>query len=163
MGDRETVWAGMKQSSLLFLVSCLTFHKKSWKSVHPFFHNIINKHGSRKQKNRPRIQGVNRDIPKIFQIALCVMFVFFWKFHENPLSRFSVMLLTDIQTDRPTDNDENITFAMAEVTKENQTKFWPYYGIWDLYSQAHRLYGWYIVIRIMMLIQSYSDESLKSV
>ena len=42
-----------------------------------------------------------------------------FKFHENPFSRFPEMLLTDRQTNRQTratDKDENITFAMAEVT-----------------------------------------------
>ena len=40
------------------------------------------------------------------------------------------MLLTDRQTDKPTDNDENITFAMAEVIEHSKlsiTKFW----FWD--------------------------------
>ena len=56
------------------------------------------------------------------------------KFHENPFSRFSVMLLTDRQTDRqtdkPTDTDENINLAVAEVIKHSKlsiTKFWDEY------------------------------------
>ena len=116
------------------------------------------------------MQGVNRNVPKMFQIAPCAMCVFFWKFHENPFNSFSAMLLTDMdssekvkrnscvqgvewnilkmfpivpcikshlawefhkksvqpffrnvanrQTDRATDKDENITFAMAEVKME---------------------------------------------
>ena len=39
------------------------------------------------------IQGVNRNIPKMFQIAPFVMSVLFSKFHENLFNRFSVMLL----------------------------------------------------------------------
>ena len=93
-------WDTVKQSrqvwnSLVdyFLYHAWLFLKNSWKSVHPFFHNIANKHGSRKYINRSRIQGVNRSMPKIFQVASCVMSVFSWKFHENPFNRFSAMLL----------------------------------------------------------------------
>ena len=56
--------------------------KISWKTVHPFFHDIANKHGSRKKKNQPRIQGVNRNIPKLFQIIPCLMSVL-WPFSHN--------------------------------------------------------------------------------
>ena len=59
----------------------------------PVFHNIINKHGSRKWMNRLRIQGVNRNIPKMFQIAPCVKSVRFWKFHKYRFNRFSAILL----------------------------------------------------------------------
>ena len=84
-----------------FLCRAWHFIKKSWKSVHPFFHNITNKHGSRKKKNRPRIQGLDHNIPKMFQIVL-FMCVLCWKFHEITFSRFSVMLLTNRQTDKQT-------------------------------------------------------------
>ena len=69
------------------------FMKMSWKSVHPFLHNITNRHGSRKYINGPMIQGVNHNIPKMFQFAPCVMSVVVWEFHENPVNRFSAMLL----------------------------------------------------------------------
>ena len=89
-------WETVKQSRQLwnsltnhFLCRAWYFIKKSWKSVHPFFHNITNKHGSRKKTNRPRIQGVNRDIPKMFQISPCVKSVLFWKFHEHPFYRYN--------------------------------------------------------------------------
>ena len=52
----------------------------------------------------------------MFSIVPCIKSHLPWKFHENRFSRFSVMLLTDRQTNRQaTDNDENIIFAMAEV------------------------------------------------
>ena len=93
-------WETVKQSRQVwnsladyFLCRARHFIKISWKSVHPFFHNITNEHGSRKYKNRRRIQGVNRNIPKMFQIAPCVKSVHLWKFHENPVNRFSAMLL----------------------------------------------------------------------
>ena len=76
-----------------FLCRAWHFIKNSWKSIHLFFHNITNKHWSRKYINRPRIQGVNRNILKMFHIAPCVKSVLFWKFHENPFNCFSVMLL----------------------------------------------------------------------
>ena len=88
-------WETMKQSTQLWnnLANYFLFHKISWKSVHLFFHNITKKHGSRKYINWPRIQGVNRNIPTIIPVALCVMTILFWKFHENPFNRFSAMLL----------------------------------------------------------------------
>ena len=48
--------------------------------------------------NRPRIQGVNGNIPTIFQLAPCVKFVLFWKYHENRFNRFSSMLLRVIDS-----------------------------------------------------------------
>ena len=69
------------------------------------------------------VQGVKWNILKMFPIVPCIQSHLPRKFHENPFSRFSVMLLTGRQTDRQThrqtratDNDENITFVMAEVT-----------------------------------------------
>ena len=66
----------------------------SWKSVHLFFHNITNKHGSRKYKNRSRIQGVKCNILKMFQIVHGLISVVCWKYHENPFNGFPVVLLT---------------------------------------------------------------------
>ena len=93
-------WETMKQSrqvwnSLANYFLCLAwrFIKIPWKSIHQFFHNITNRHGSRKEINRPRIQGVNRNILKVFQIAPCIKSVLFWKLHENQFNRFSAMLL----------------------------------------------------------------------
>ena len=93
-------WETVKQSRQVwnsvanyFLCRAWHFVKIPWKSVYPFFYNITNRHGSRKYINRPRIQGVNRNIPKMFHSAHCVKSVIFWKFHENPFNRFSVMLL----------------------------------------------------------------------
>ena len=56
---------------------------------------------------------VNWNIPKMLQNIRCPIYP--KKIHENSFTRFSVMLLTDRQTDEPTDNDENITTASAEV------------------------------------------------
>ena len=36
----------------------------------------------------------------MFSIVSCIKSYLPWKFHQNPFSRFSVMLLTDIQTNR---------------------------------------------------------------
>ena len=43
--------------------------------------------------NRPSIQGVNRNILKIFQIAPYVKSVLFWTFREIGSTVFSAMLL----------------------------------------------------------------------
>ena len=51
------------------------FIKISWTYVHPFLHNIINKHGSREHKHRPWIQGINRNFPKMLQVMSCLIHV----------------------------------------------------------------------------------------
>ena len=71
---------------------------------------------SEKVGGKSCVQGVKRNIQKMLPIVPCIKSHLPWKFHENPFSRFSVMLLTDRQTDgqtdrQATDNDENITFA----------------------------------------------------
>ena len=73
-------WETAKQTSqtrnsLNNYIWCRAWHimKISWKSVHSFFYNITNTHESRKLKNRSRIQGVNRKIPKMFQSVHCLM------------------------------------------------------------------------------------------
>ena len=102
-------WEIVKQSRQVWnsqanylLCRAWRFMKISSKSIYSFFHNISNKHGSKKWINQPRIQEVNRNTPKRFQIAPCVISVRFGKFHENPFNRFSAMLLTD------TDSSEKV-------------------------------------------------------
>ena len=75
----------------------------------------------------------------MFPIVPCIKSHLPRKFHENPFRRFSVMLLIDRQTNRQTratDNDENITFAMAEVMNVvKKAKFWyveMYIEYWNL-------------------------------
>ena len=47
------------------------------------------------EKKEPYAQGVKPIIPKIFQIIPCVIANISWKFHENPLIDFTVVLLTN--------------------------------------------------------------------
>ena len=120
-------WGTVKQSRQVwnslanyFLYRAQRFIKISWKSVHPFFHIIVNKHGSGKYTNRPRIQGVNRNIQKMFQIVSCVMSVLFWQFHENPFNRFSAMLL------RGMDSSQNVEKnSCVQGVKWNIPKMFP--------------------------------------
>ena len=49
------------------------------------------------------VQGVKRNILKLFQMVSCTKSHLSWKFHENPFTRFSVMLLKDKQTHKPTE------------------------------------------------------------
>ena len=44
----------------------------------------------------------------MFPIVPCIKSHLPWKFHENSFSRFSVMLPTARQTEKATDNDENM-------------------------------------------------------
>ena len=49
-------------------------------------------------ENNSCMQGVERNIPKMFPVVHCVIFDLSRKFHVNPFSRFPVMLLGDTQT-----------------------------------------------------------------
>ena len=63
---------------------------------------------------------VNWNIIKLLQDVSCTKFHLSWKFHENAFIRFLHNIAnrhTDRQTDKPMDNDENKTFASAEVIK----------------------------------------------
>ena len=48
------------------------------------------------------VQRVKWSIPKMFQIIPCTKSHLPWKFHENPFSRSSVIVLTGRQTNKPT-------------------------------------------------------------
>ena len=98
------------------------FLKISWKSVQPFFCHAAKRHGflRKKWKKKSCVQVVKWNILRMSPIVPCIKSHQPWKFHESPFGCFSVMLLTDRQTNRQTratDNDENITFAMVEVMK----------------------------------------------
>ena len=49
------------------------------------------------------VQGIEWNIPKMFQIVPYAKSHLPWKFHDYPFTRFSVMLLTDKQTNKPTE------------------------------------------------------------
>ena len=51
---------------------------------------------TQKIKKEPYAQGVLPIIPKMFQIVPCVIANISWKFHENPLIDFTVVLLASI-------------------------------------------------------------------
>ena len=57
---------------------------------------------------RSSIEGVKHNTPNFFQIVPWILLDLAWKFHKNPFMRFPIMLLTD----KPTNRDENITFAV---------------------------------------------------
>ena len=79
------------------IVLCLMYNL-SWKfHEHPFirfFHNSTNNYGFTKKKNQSWIQGVNHHDTKMFQIVLCLVYNYSWKFLENPSIRFSIIVLT---------------------------------------------------------------------
>ena len=91
-----------KCETFQLIISCVVpdiawqFHENPFTR---FFQNITNKHGSRKNKNRTRIQGIICNILKTFQGVPCLRSALCWKFHENPFDRFPAILLTD--TDIP--------------------------------------------------------------
>ena len=69
------------------------------------------------------VQGVKWNILKMFPIVPFIKSHLPWKCHENPFCRFSVTARQpDKQTDKPTDNDENITFALAEVIRHTPNR-----------------------------------------
>ena len=55
----------------------------------------------RENVNKPSTQGVKCDTVKKFQIGSLILPDQPWKFHENPSSRFSGILLRDNQTAKP--------------------------------------------------------------
>ena len=73
----------------------MEFHGNLMKICSPRFPNITNKCRYRKQTNQSWIQVFKCSIMIIYQIVACLMAHFCWKFLENPLTLFSVMLLTD--------------------------------------------------------------------
>ena len=76
-----------------FLCHAWPFMKISWKSIYPLLHNITKNRGPQDQS---WIQKVKHSISKMFQVVPCLMSHFGWKFHENPLISFPVMMLTDM-------------------------------------------------------------------
>ena len=91
----------------------------SWKFVQPLFCNAAKRHGfHRKSGKYSCVQGVKWNILKMFLFVPCIKSHLPWKFHEYPFSRFFRNVAnsqTTRQTDKPTDNDENITTA-EEIT-----------------------------------------------
>ena len=93
--------ATSRKCSRLLPVSCPSFLRISWKSVRPFFCNAAKRHGLlRKSGKKSCVQGVIWNILKMLPIFPCIKSHLPWKFDENPFRRFSVMLLTDRQTNR---------------------------------------------------------------
>ena len=90
-------WETVKQSRQLwnsltnhFLCRAWYFIKNSWKSVHPFFHNITNKHGSRKRQIVPGFKGLIATSRKCSRFLL----VSSLSFSENFMNiRFTVTML----------------------------------------------------------------------
>ena len=72
----------------------------------PYSENLMNAHPSgilwcclqtriQKIKKEPYAQGVKPIVPKMFQTVPCVIADISWKFHENPLINFTMVLLTN--------------------------------------------------------------------
>ena len=86
-------------------------------------------------------KGLNGTSWKCSQFFRCITSHLPCKFHENLLSRFfrnvaNIQTYTDRQTStKATDNDENITFAMAEVINLNN-------NCWQLVGSMSYAYSW---------------------
>ena len=52
---------------------------------------------------RSFIAAVKHNIPIFFQIVPWILLDLAWKFHKNPFMRFPVLLLTDKQTNQPSE------------------------------------------------------------
>ena len=52
---------------------------------------------------RSSIEGVKHYTPNFFQIVPWILLDLAWKFHKNPFMGFPIMLLTDKQTNQPTE------------------------------------------------------------
>ena len=86
--------------------STQTWNIVAYCSLCPYPENFMNVHPSgipwccqptrtQKIEKGTCVQGVKPIIPKIFQIVPCVIAKISWKFHENPLINFTVVLLTN--------------------------------------------------------------------
>ena len=78
----------MKQSSYLLLFLVWHILKILWKSIHPFVHYVTTKNGSRIYKSNSWIQGVEYNIPIVFQIVPCLISDLSSKFHKIHWSVF---------------------------------------------------------------------------
>ena len=70
---------------------------------------------SEKSDKNSCVQGVKSNILKVFPIVPCIKSHLPWQFHENPYSRFSVMLLTDRHTNRQINEQRTTMKTLAEV------------------------------------------------
>ena len=113
----EYLWIPLKTASNteknFYLITSSWFHvwyttySLIFRKIHPFLQNLANRHGfpveTEKQKNYVS-KGLNIT-PKYSTLLL-----------ENRPLRFFVMLLTDKQTYKPTDKDENNLRRTTEAT-----------------------------------------------
>ena len=117
------------------------FLKISWKSVLPFLCNAAKRHGLlRKSVEKSCVQGVQWNILKMFPIVPCIKSHLPWKFHENPFSHFSVIMLTDRQTNRQSNGQQwkhNLRHGGGNYRN------WPRYGLrwsgWYCHQAQHEL------------------------
>ena len=70
-------------------------------------------------ENNPCIQTVIRIATEIYSVVHWPIANIHWNFHVNPFRRFCAKLLSNRQTDRQTNDDENIT--LAEVINRKKT------------------------------------------
>ena len=108
-GTRSTPRA---QTSATLSLKSVKQSAEAWISVaycflSPYPENFMNVHPSgitwcchqtrtQKIKKEPYAQGVLPIIPKMFQIVPCAIANISWKFHENPLIDFTMVLLTNM-------------------------------------------------------------------
>ena len=111
--------ATFRKCSRLFLMSCpWPLLKIVWKSIDLFPAMLLpDTNSPEKIENFPCIQGVMWNILKLFQIVPCTKSHQHRKFHEKPLRRFSVMLLTDRQTHKHTNEKAIRDCVLAKISK----------------------------------------------
>ena len=100
-----------QKCSRLLRVSCPSFSEKFMKIRLTVFLQCCRIDCFEKVRKKSCVQGVKWNIPKIFPIVPCIKSHLPWKFHENPLRRFSVILLTDRQTNRQSNENHNVDSA----------------------------------------------------
>ena len=90
------VWNRLSRRETMYSAApCVHILTISWISIDPLFPDVAKKHWLRQLKNESCIHGVKMIISKMFQIVYFVIADLSWKFHENLLIYFTVMLLTD--------------------------------------------------------------------
>ena len=85
-GLDERPWNSLGRCETVQIIILYVIHDILWKFFHPFFITSLTNTDPGNKKNRPCIQGVNRIIPKLFEIVPCLMSDLLWKmwqFHLN--------------------------------------------------------------------------------
>ena len=106
----------MRENSLI--------RRENFTKIHSAFVLLL-RYTHPENRKKSYFQGVERNIPEMFQIVPCVICDISCKFHENPFIRFSVVLLKDMTPRlawRPWNSLANSFVVLCPTYPENLMK-----------------------------------------